>query len=311
VLRQREIGGQSTPQSAMLLLSDTHVGKVVLPSQTLGFGVYNFDVYLARMKYLEESILSILENHTTMKIEELVVAMLGDMLDGALDHGVEAGQRNTLFTQFYMAGHATAQFLRVLAAHVPKVRIKTVVGNHPRWKNQHKMPTENRYSNLDMFYYAFVEALTKDIPNIKWSLDAQPFTIFEVQGFTFKAAHGDHWRGGDKALGIPNHAIGRELSTTAQLFAKHRQQAPHYYVSGHLHRDIQLPHALGVVTINGGFPGLDNYSLANNFNPVDPMQFFFFVHPKFGKTAEYRLALKFAEVTDRSPYVLPQAFPIE
>lgn len=302
---------KSTPQSAVLLFSDTHVGKVVLPQQTLGFGRYDFPTFLARLKYLEESTVSILQNHTTVDVDELVIAMLGDMLDGALSHGVEAGQRNTLFSQFYLAAHATAQFLRALAPHVPKIRVKTVVGNHTRWQSQKRMPTENRFSNLDMFFYALVEALTKDITSIEWQLDAQPFSIFEVQGFTFHAAHGDHLRGGDKAMGIPNHAIGREISTKTQLFAKHGRQAPHYYVTGHLHRGIQLPHALGDVTINGGFPGLDNYGLMENFNPVDPTQTLFFIHPKFGKTAEYKMSLKFAEVGDTAPYVLPAAFPIE
>jgi hypothetical protein len=302
---------KSQSQSAVLLFSDTHVGKVVLPEQTLGFGRYDFPTFLAMLKYQEESIISILENHTTMQIDELVVCMLGDALDGALLHGVEAGQRNTLFSQFYNAGHAIAQSLRILAAHVPGVRVKTVVGNHTRWANQKRMPTENRYSNLDMFLYALVEALTKDIKNIQWDLNTQPFSIFEVQGFVFHASHGDHLRGGDKALGIPNHAVGRQISTTTQLFMKHGKRAPNYYVCGHLHRDIKLPHALGSVMINGGYPGLDNYSLAESFNPTDPMQRFFFVHPKYGVTAQYELSLKFAEVGDAPPYTLPGNFSIQ
>lgn len=294
----------------MLLFSDTHVGQIVDSAQTLGFGEYNFEVFLARLKYLEESTLSIVSNHTTVAVEELIVAMLGDFLHGNLNHAVEAGQHITLFTQYYSAGHAIAQFLRNLAPRFPKLRIKTVVGNHTRWSNQKKMPTENRFSNLDMFLYALVEALTRDVKNIEWDLNMQPFALFEVQGFTFHAAHGDHWRGGDKALGIPNHAIGRELSTKAQLFAKHARQAPHYYLAGHLHRGIQLPHALGEVIVNGGFPGLDNYALAENFNPVDPMQRLMFVHPKYGRTAEYPLTLKFAKVTGKRPYEIPEAFPV-
>ena len=63
--------------------------------------------------------------------------------------------------------------------------------------------------------------------------------------------------------------------------------------------------------VNGGFPGLDNYALAENFNPVDPTQKFFFVHHKYGKTAEYSLSLKFAKVTAESPYVLPPNFTAE
>lgn len=298
-------------QSAVLQFSDTHCGKVVLPQQTLGFGGYNFPLFLARLKHLENSMLSIVKNHTTVPIDELVIAMLGDMLDGNLVHAVEAGQRNTLFTQFYNAGHAIAQMFRNLAAHFPVVRIRTCVGNHTRWGTQKKMPTENRYSNLDMFLYALVQALTKDIPNIEWDLNQQPFALFDVKGYVFFAAHGDHWKGGDKALGIPNHAIGREVSTRTQLFGKYGRKAPHFYLTGHLHREITIPHATGSVLINGGFPGLDNYALAENFNPVDPTQRFFFIHPKYGKTAEYSLSLKFAEVTADAPYTLPPSFPCE
>jgi len=306
----RKSSGKSATQSAVLLFSDTHIGQVITPEQTLDFGAYNFQIFLARLKYLEESVISILENHTTVEIDELVVAMLGDMLHGALSHSAEVDQHTTLFSQYYAAGHAIAQFLRVLASHVPQIRIQTVVGNHTRWQSQHKMPTTNRFSNLDMFLYALTEALTSDLKNVKWNLNTQPFQVFEVQGFTFRAAHGDHLRGGDKALGIPNHAIAREISTTSQLFSKHGRQSPHYYLVGHLHRGIQLPHALGEVIINGGFPGLDGYALAGNFNPVDPMQRLMFVHPKYGRTSEYPLTLKFAEITENPPYEIPKTFDI-
>src|ERR1035438_1774113 len=68
--------GEHTSQSALLMLSDTHVGLKVVPEQTLGFGNYNFPIFLARLKYLEESVISILRGHTTMKIDELVIPML-------------------------------------------------------------------------------------------------------------------------------------------------------------------------------------------------------------------------------------------
>jgi hypothetical protein len=299
------------PQSAVLLLSDTHVGLEVRPTQTLGFGNYNFETFLARLKFLESAVLSILRDHTTTEVPELVIPILGDMLDGNLNHSAEAGQVNTLFSQFYGAGHAIAQFLRNVAAHVPKVRCYTVVGNHTRWGTQKKMPTTNRYSNLDSFLYAYLSALTENVKNIEWNLSTQPFSIFEIQGFRFHASHGDHLRGGDKALGIPNHSVGRQISTTTQLFNKHGIAAPHYYLTGHLHRGITLPHAAGEFIINGGFPGLDTYALMENFNPIDPIQRFFLVHPKYGRTAEYPISLKFAVPGDERPYVIPANFPIK
>lgn len=304
----RHTRGAGKPQSAVLLLSDTHVGQVIHPDQTLGFGEYNFEIFLARLKFYEEAVTSILRDHTTTKIEELVVCLGGDMLHGALNHSAEASQVNTLFTQFYGAGHAIAQFLRNLSAVAPKMRMYCTVGNHPRWGTQKKMPTDNRFSNLDQFLYAYIQALTAGITTIEWNLDQQPFTLFSVQNFLFHLSHGDHLKGGDRALGIPNHSVGRMVSSNSQLFSKQNVPSPHYYLVGHLHREIVLPHSRGSVIINGGFPGVDGFGLASGFSPIDPKQVFFLVHPRYGKTATYSIELKFAKVGIQ-PYSIPENFP--
>lgn len=301
-----QTGRRGRPQSAVLLLSDTHVGKVVCPDQTLGFGGYNFNVFLSRLKFLEDAMVSIIKDHNNTQLTELVLCLGGDMLDGALIHSVEAGQKNTLFSQFYGGGHAIAQFIRNVSAHVPKIRVFCTVGNHTRWANQHKMPTENRYSNLDQFLFAYVKALTSELKNVSWNLDRQPNAVFTVQGFRFQLLHGDTLRGGDRALGIPNHAVGRLVSSTVQLYDKYGLQSPDYYLCGHLHRGIVLPHAKGSFIVNGGFPGLDGYALANGFSPVDPTQVFFFCHPVYGKTATYEICLKLAAENAYKAYAMPE-----
>jgi hypothetical protein len=298
------------PQAALLMLSDTHIGKQVSPDQTLTFGRYDFDTFMARLKYLEESIISIVQNHVTTSVPELVIAMLGDLLDGTLAHSNEVGQTDPIFNQYYCGAHALAQFIRNLAPHFPKIRIYDVVGNHTRFQNQHRMPTKNRYSNFDKFLYALVRELIRDIPKVEWTLDAQPYQLFEVQGFTFFGAHGDTMRGGDKTLGVPNHAFGRLVSTATQLMNKYNRKAPNYYLVGHLHRDIVLPHATGSILVNGGFPGVDEFGLGEMFTPADPSQKFFFVHPQYGKTASYDISLKFAQIGKTPPYVVPSEFPM-
>lgn len=294
-------------QSALLQFSDTHIGKVTSPAQTLSFGNYNFEIFMARLKYLEESIISIVENHVNTEVPELVVAMLGDMLDGALSHSNEASQLDPVFNQYFCGAHAIAQFLRNLSPYFPEVRIYDVVGNHTRMQNQKRMPTKNRHSNFDKFLYALVQALVRDIPNIRWTLDSQPYQVFDVQGFTFFSAHGDTLRGGDKTLGVPNHAIGRLVSTATQMMNKYGKKAPNYYLLGHLHRDIVLPHATGSILVNGGFPGVDEFGLSEMFPPADPSQKFYFIHPQYGKTASYDISLKFAEV-GAPAYTVPEEF---
>lgn len=300
------------PQSAVLMLSDQHIGAVVKPGQTLTFGEYDFPMFLARQKYLEESVISIVGNHINTEVPELVIAMLGDALDGALQHSAECGQSSPMFNQCYSGAHATAQLLRNLAPHFPKIRVYSCVGNHPRYQNQHKMPTKNRYSNFDQFFYAMVRMLVRDISTITWDLNTQPYQVFDVNGFSFFAGHGDSLRGGDKALGIPAHAVGRTVSTTSQMFTKFGKAAPNYYLFGHLHRNISLPHATGDVIINGGFPGIDGFGLSEMFTPADPMQRFFLVHPQYGKTAAWDISLKFARPDSKNPaYDVPVNFEVE
>jgi hypothetical protein len=299
----RRKGGKK--QSAVLMLTDTHVGADIKPDQTLGFGGYSFDTFLRRLHFLEQGVASIITDHVSTDVPELVLCLGGDMLNGNLNHSAEAAQVHTLFEQYYGGGHALAQFIRNIARLVPSIRIYTAVGNHTRWGTQKKMPTDNRYSNLDHFLYAYLQALTKDLGNVEWNLNKQPFALFDVQGHRFHLSHGDHLRGGDKALGIPNHAVGRMVSSTAQLYAKHEQRIPHYYLVGHLHRSIVLPHARGSVIINGGFPGIDGYGLMSGFTPADPTQTLFFVHPVYGKTATFDIQLKFAPSTGPVPYSIP------
>jgi hypothetical protein len=302
----RKPQSHGSPQSAVMLFSDTHIGAVVKPEQTLGLGGYNFDLFLRRLWRLENSIASILQDHTTTAVPEIVIPMLGDQIDGALEHSAECGQLNTLLAQFYSGGHAIAQFFRNLSRLAP-LRIYGTVGNHPRWQNQKKMPTKNRNSNLDMFLYLYIEALLRDVPNIKFHFDWQPFACFNVQGFPFFCGHGDNLRGGDKMLGVPNHAIGRNVSTMTQLFTRAGKDTPAYYCYGHLHRPITLPHSKGEVVVNGSFVGIDGFALSEAFNSSHPLQRLFLMHPKYGRSACYDLRLDLGDNTAHG-YSLPTAF---
>jgi hypothetical protein len=300
---------KSSPQSAVLLFSDTHIGAVVKPEQTLGLGGYDFEIFLRRLRRTENSVFSILQDHTTTQVPEIVIPMIGDMIDGGLAHSAECGQVNTILSQFYSGGHAIAQFFRNLSTLAP-LRIYGCVGNHPRWQNQKKMPTKNRASNMDMLLYLYIQALTRDIPTIKWHLDSQPFASFEVQGHQFMCLHGDNLRGGDKMLGIPNHSMGRMVSTTTQLFTRAGRETPSYYCVGHLHRPISIPHARGEIIVNGAFPGIDGYALSEYFNSSHPSQKLFLMHPKYGRAATYDLRLDLGDGTPHG-YQLPDQFPCQ
>lgn len=300
-------GADGQPQTAHLILSDSHVGQIVQPGQTMGLGEYGPLQYLRRLKYVEDSVLGICEEHVTTRIDELVVSILGDMIHGDLQHSNEAAHIMPIVDQVVVSSHSLAQFLRNCAPHFPKVRVKSVSGNHGRWGTQRKMPTVNRYSSFDTLVYHMAKALLAGIPNIIWDLDEQPFAFYHVYDFSFLAIHGDHLRGGDKALGIPAHALGRELSFNAQVFPKsHLGKSPDYYIAGHLHTPMELP---GNIIYNGGFPGTDNYSFSSRYLPSPPSQKLFLVHPKNGRSATWNLSIGRGDILykDCVPYDIPEA----
>jgi hypothetical protein len=308
-----KVHGKGTPQTAVLVFSDSHVGQVVTREQTLGFGGYNFAVFCHRLKLVENRVLSFVKDkNLTNPTETLFVAMLGDMIHGALQHSSEADQHATRFAQFYAAGHVISQFFRNLSPYFKHVQIETCVGNHPRFGEQHKMPTVNRYSNLDQFLYAYIAALLRDVPNITLPLHCEPFRVVEVEGLMIHLSHGDHLRGGDKALGIPNHSVARQINATTQLFDHHGRRVPDCYLVGHFHRPISIPFARGNFIFNGGFPGLDGYGLDGNFNPVDPFQTFFFIHPEYGVHSKTDIQLARAVDDGTLPYQVPNLdqFPV-
>jgi hypothetical protein len=140
------------------------------------------------------------------------------------------------------------------------------------------------------------------------NLTAQPYAEFKVAGYSFMASHGDELTGGDRALGIPSHSVARRISNTSQNFNAAGKVLPNYYLCGHLHRSITLPHASGAFMINGSFVGTDGYALAAGFNASKPSQRFFLMHRKFGVSASYDIRL---DLGDGEPhgYVLPESFP--
>jgi hypothetical protein len=93
----------------------------------------------------------------------------------------------------------------------------------------------------------------------------------------------------------------------SQLAMRSEQPIPNYFLVGHLHRPITIPTTMGEFIVNGGFPGLDGFALAEAFNSSYPSQKFFLVHPKFGRSATYDLRLDLGDATPHH-YTLPEGF---
>jgi hypothetical protein len=292
------------PESAVLLISDTHIGQVVSRAQTNGFGDYNPKVFCERLHYLERKVVEVL-GEVAAGIDELHVFLLGDIVHGGLNHGAEKEDNFLIADQFQLGVWTLHQFLCQLAFRVPSIQVHTVVGNHGRWPNQHKMPTKNRFSNLDHLLYTCLELSlqVQGLRNIKVHLNESPRQVVEIKGSKFLAAHGDHLRGGDRQFGVPIHSMTRDVNATAQRFAAGGVEPVDYFICGDKHRSMSLPLARGEYLINGSMVGTDEFSMT--FCPGEAMQLLFGVDTTLRKTWSYAVKVGHAPALPACPYHLP------
>jgi hypothetical protein len=292
------------PESAVLLISDTHIGQVVSTSQTNGFGYYNPRIFAERLHYIQDQVIEIIGQCST-GVDELHVMLLGDIVHGGLNHGAEREDNCLIADQFQLAVWCLHQFLASLAFRLPTLRVTTVVGNHGRWPGQHKMPSKNRYSNLDYLVYSSLQLSlqAQGLTNISMELNDAPKQLIEIKGSRFLAAHGDHLRGGDRQFGVPIHSMTRDVNAVGQRYAAADEPGIDYFLVGDKHRSMSLPLARGEYIVNGSLVGVDEFAMS--FAPGEAMQLLFGVHPKLRKTWSFPIKVSHAPSLPVCPYQLP------
>ncbi len=285
---------EPTCDTAVLVISDCHIGQVVDPRELDATSAYNPAVYLNRLAQLETNVQEILQSHP---VEELVVLLAGDIVHGRLGHSLEDDLTLPVATQVDLALHSLTHVIGRLAAQVPKVKIHSVAGNHGRWPGTRKVPTDRRWSNLDTIVAQSLQALCEaTLPNVRFDERISSRRIVEVGDFRILLLHGDQLRGGPYAATGVQRELGRWLLRSAQQ----GQRAPDLLVAGDKHIAASLPVGFADALINGSFVGEDVF--AQNFNPSPPSQTLFFIRPDVGRTETHVIRLDKASVLDQPPY---------
>lgn len=282
--------------AAVLLLGDVHVGKVCSQEETEGRAYYNPAFTVARLGHLEKEVIRLIA--TGPEVDELVILFLGDILDGALDHGAEREETLLISRQFELAVAILSQFVLSLASVVP-IRVYGVSGNHGRWPGQRRPPTVGRESNLDGLVYRAIEMVIKAsaVPNVRFSLSESPRQTVKVKSTLIALAHGDELRGGE----FYTAGIKREVYHSVLRGAR-EGAIPDLWVTGDKHVPQSLSLGTGQHIINGSFVGEDAYGL--RFAPAISCQTMFWVCPMRGKVLQADIRLDEATPADPPPYQL-------
>jgi len=285
-----------TQETAVLLLSDLHLGEIVDRDVVCGFGEYNFDIFNKRLKFLAKSMRSIIVRKLTgYKIDKLCIFGLGDMVSGRIHDELIENSEDIIF-QIMNGAFITAQFVLELAQMFPEIEIDGVLGNHGRIIR--KKYYKRRYTNWDFVFYQFLGMFLAKNKRIKCNFPKSFFVIKKIRGWTFLLIHGDNIR---SWMGIPWYGIERMMWKLGDLL-KDKGTNVNYRILGHFHNTGELDRAFGELIINGSMIGGTEFSLMSIGEFNRPTQLFFGVHTEIGMTWRYPLRLDLKGVEEVTPY---------
>lgn len=236
------------------LLSDTHAGEVVNPSEINGLNEYNWQIMEDRLAAYGEGLLSHRDHHVG-EVSELQLWVLGDMLSGENHEELAITNEVPIADQCWKFGNRLSEFISGLAPYYPRIKVCGVVGNHPR--TTRKPANKQVFNNFDWLAYKIAGLKLADTQNVECRFPRAGSQIVEVAGKNAFLFHGDGIR--SSMPGVPWGGVMRRWN---EIKKGHAEQGIllHYLALGHFH---QANIVQGQVFMNGAVKGTDEYVQKN------------------------------------------------
>lgn len=263
-------GGEAV---AFAIASDWHVEENVKPETVNGSNEYNMSIAKRRAeKFFQHTLQLLQKEQQSVKIDTLVIALLGDFFSGNIHDELlascEVGPQDAMmFAQNLIA--SGIQFL--LDNSKLNLVIPCSVGNHSRMTKKIHISDEHGMS-LEWAMYNFLAIHFKGNKRVKFVLSRSYHTYLDVYGYKVRFHHGHavNFGGGLGGLTIPMiKAINRWDN----------DQKAYLSVCGHFHQKMDGERFI----VNGSLIGDSPYGKRLGFTGR-PEQVFFLIDKKRGKT---------------------------
>lgn len=273
--RKKKKKSKKEPETAVLILSDLHMGKKT--------PTFNIDVFKRRLKGLVEKINEILNDYLreAYEINTLKVICVGDLVDGDSIYKTQPWHldENVMY-QIYRTGVPMLTWmLAEFSLMFDKVSVDFVPGNHGRVGK-----FEPEELNFDTILAESIKLAMSQFKNVEINVEWDWYKVIDIEGRKFLATHGEIIR---MYLNIPWYGMVQK----AMRWQGSLPEDWEYLILGHFHvsQDFQWNDIR--VLANGSFVSGDDFSLKVLGLQSTPTQHFFGVHPKQGISWQYRLDL--------------------
>lgn len=282
----------------MTLWSDWHWGEVVNPAEVGGVNTFNRTVAKQRLKLLVESTIDLCFNHmTNPDYPGIVICLGGDMISGNIHDELRDTNEGYIQQTLLELQEELITALTTMADKFGKIFIPCVVGNHGRMNHRPRMKGRV-FESYEWNLYCQLERHFKNDKRIQFLVPEETDAYFTVLGHRFLLTHGDSLgvNGGDGIIGclgpIARGAfkVGRSESQIGRDFDT--------MLIGHWHTYVPRGDAVPVI-VNGALKGYDEYArLGLRVSYTRPSQALWFVHEKYGITAQWQIYLDKLRKTD-------------
>jgi hypothetical protein len=252
--------------TAIVQLSDTHFGKIILPATVNGLNEHNPDIARKRMDKLAQNLLSLVnKERAEVKIDSLVLGLGGDFMENAMLH--DHSQMATAFSQMdelLFCRELLHKFIKTIAENgkFKKILLPCVRGNHSRTTKKMNSTIDYK-TNFEALLYNLLKQDFND-SLFEWYAPDSDICEFKVYDKRIRSLHG--WQvksgGGIGGLTIP---LNKYILRLDQI-SKCDYNLMHHYHS--------LSYPTANCTLNGSLCGYDTFAMQIGASFQKPMQSF-------------------------------------
>jgi hypothetical protein len=241
---------------AMLDISDVHLGKKIDYRDTAGICEYNTEIFEKQCKLLIEAVNEIMEVQRTggIKINNLYINMLGDLVDGELIYkGHQSQVEYGIHDQIAKHGEFFMQNVLIpLSSIFHKIYIIAVNGNHGRiggYKDGY-----DKKANFDGILVRQWESRLKHLGDTyQFRISDSPYLMYELLGKLHLLSH----KSCSTSARSPQLGMERYLSNIGSL----NRRIIDYLHLAHYHRDIKFSSNFAEIISNGSWLGPTEFTV--------------------------------------------------
>lgn len=242
--------------SAVLMLSDLHIGQCITPSQVNYTNEFNIEIANMRIERVVAATQAFIdERNRSRPVTELVIMLGGDIIEGELGHSTNTDLEVT--EQVIAAEEILIWTIKTLSKLCPTTSVHAVSGNHDRLPQFKRTPCDNRtIRSWDYIIYNHLrQKLAGDVNDFQIA-DGYIHEFETESGHTCLLFHGDQ---GIKYQG----GIGGITPSLLKYYHRLKQTNDFDYMFlGHWHSPQLIENK---IVVNGGLPGASTYGFNSGF----------------------------------------------